>query len=170
MTAFPWHDHHFINRNPALDFANMVVWRSRADRREDRGQSSENLKGWAVHAGLAAPRSGIAQCVQVREAIDRYFRARQGWSELVTLYARSVATDRDPFLQAILHAAMALAFSDEMKRVRVCGNCGWLFIDRTRNANKRWCTANLCGSRTRARRYYARRRQLSSPSRPASNT
>jgi predicted RNA-binding Zn ribbon-like protein len=170
MNPFPWHDHHFINRNPALDFANMVVWRNRPDRREDRGQSSENLRGWAAHSGLEAPRSGIAQCVRVREAIDRYFRAREGWPELVALYARAVVRDRDPFLHAILHAAMALAFSDEMKRVRVCGNCGWLFIDRTRNANKRWCTANLCGSRTRARRYYARQRQLSSPSRPASNT
>ena len=58
MTAsYPWHDHHFINRNPALDLANMVVWRGQPGRHEDRGQSLENLKGWAVYSGLAMPAS-----------------------------------------------------------------------------------------------------------------
>lgn len=161
MTPFHWHDHHFINRHPALDFANMVVWRDLPDRREDRGQSSENLQSWAAYAGLAAPQSGIEHCVAVREAIDRYFRSGGGWPELVSLYAETLREDRDPFLHTILQAAMVLAFSGDMKRVRICGNCGWLFIDRTRNANKRWCTASLCGSRTKARRYYARKRQSS---------
>ena len=59
----------------------------------------------------------------------------------------------------ILHAAMALAFSPEMERVRICGNCGWLFIDTTRNANKRWCTTDICGSRTKARRTMQRGEQ-----------
>ncbi len=158
MTAFHWHDHHFINRHPALDFANMVVWRNRPERREDRGQSAANLESWAAYAGLAAPCSTVAQCVMAREAIDRYFRSGEGWSDLVSLYAETLKDGRDPFLNAILHAAMGLAFSSEVRRVRICGNCGWLFIDRTRNANKRWCTANLCGSRTKARRYYARKR------------
>ncbi len=164
MTAFDWHDHHFINRHPALDFANMVVWRNRPERREDRGQSFENLAGWAAFAGLAAPSSGIAECVAAREAIDRYFRSGEDWPGLVSLYASALADDRDPFLAAILHRAVELAFSAEKRRVRVCGNCGWLFIDRTRNANKRWCTANPCGSRTKARRYYARKRASLPPS------
>ena len=161
MTPFHWHDHHFINRHPALDFANTVVWRDKPGRREDRGRSPENLNSWAAYSGLAAPSSDIEHCVTVREAIDRYFRSGGGWPELVSLYAETLREDRDPFLRAILQAAMALAFSPEMKRVRICGNCGWLFIDRTRNANKLWCTANLCGSRTKARRYYARKLQSS---------
>ena len=159
MTPFHWHDHHFINHHPALDFANMVVWRDKPGRREDRGRSSANLNSWAAYSGLAAPSSDIEHCVTVREAIDRYFRSGSGWPDLASLYAETLKGDSDPFLHAILHAAMALAFSPEAKRVRICGNCGWLFIDRTRNANKRWCTANLCGSRTKARRYYARKTQ-----------
>lgn len=158
MTAFHWHDHHFINHHAALDFANMVVWRNRPERREDRGQSLENLEGWANYAGLAAPSSDIARCMAVREAIDLYFRSGAGWPELVTLYAGALGDGRDPFLQTILHSAMGLAFSPEKERVRICGNCGWLFIDRTRNANKRWCTAGICGSRTKARRHYAKKR------------
>lgn len=157
-TPFPWHDHHFINRNPALDFANMVVWRGQPGRHEDRGRSLENLKGWAAYSGLAMPAADIDQCVKAREAIDRYFRSGEGWPDLVATYALALAKDDDPFLKTILHAAMALAFSPDKLRVRICGNCGWLFLDYTRNANKRWCS-QTCGSRTKARRYYARRRQ-----------
>jgi predicted RNA-binding Zn ribbon-like protein len=159
-TSFAWHDHHFINRNPALDFANMVVWRGRPGRHEDRGRSLENLKGWAAYAGLAMPTADVDQCVKVREAIDRYFRSSEGWPDLVALYALALAKDDDPFLTTILHEALALAFSPDKERVRICGNCGWLFFDHTRNANKRWCS-QTCGSRTKARRYYARKRKAS---------
>lgn len=159
MTAFHWHDHHFINRQPALDFANMVVWRGRPGREEDRGRSLENLAAWAGFAGLQTPVSPIERCLAVREAIDGYFRSGAGWPALVAFYADSLAENHDLFLSTILHQAMTLAFSPDAGRVRVCGNCGWLFIDRTRNANKRWCIAGLCGSRTKARRYYARKKQ-----------
>jgi predicted RNA-binding Zn ribbon-like protein len=159
-TSFPWHDHHFINRNPALDFANMVVWRGQAGRHEDRGRSLENLKGWATHCGLAMPAGDVDECVRVREAIDGYFRSGEGWPDLVALYALALARDDDPFLTTILHAAMGLAFSPDKQRVRICGNCGWLFFDSTRNANKRWCS-QTCGSRTKARRYYARKHKTS---------
>jgi predicted RNA-binding Zn ribbon-like protein len=156
-TPFAWHDHHFINRNPALDFANMVVWRGQRTE-EDRGRSRENLKGWAAHAGLVEPLADIDQCVRVREAIDRYFRKGEDWPLLVSLYAQALTRDDDVFLKAILHAALGLAFSPDRNRVRICGNCGWLFFDKTRNANKRWCTST-CLSRTKARRYYARKLQ-----------
>lgn len=161
-TPFDWHDHHFVNRNPALDFANMVVWRGQPGRHEDRGRSLENLKAWAAYSGLAAPAADVDQCVKVREAIDRYFRSRAGWPDLVALYAQALAQDDDPFLTTILHEAMALAFSPDKERVRICGNCGWLFFDKTRNANKRWCTST-CSSRTKARRHYAKKRVSRGP-------
>jgi predicted RNA-binding Zn ribbon-like protein len=34
--------------------------------------------------------------------------------------------------------------------------CGWLFLDRTRNRTRRWCSSSDCGNRDRARRHYAR--------------
>jgi predicted RNA-binding Zn ribbon-like protein len=149
---FAWHDHHFINRNPALDFANMVVWRGQGTQ-EDRGRSLDNLTSWAAYAGLDPPRATVDQCVKVREVIDRYFRKGEDWPLLVSLYAQILEQDDDPFLSKILHAAMALSFSPDKAKVRICGNCGWLFFDATRNSNKRWCTST-CSSRTKARRYY----------------
>jgi len=52
--------------------------------------------------------------------------------------------------------------SDELRRLRACGNplCGWLFLDRSRRGNRRWCDMQVCGSRDKARRYYFRSRAL----------
>jgi len=130
----------------------MVVWRGK-DTEEDRGRSLDNLKGWAAYAGLTEPRDAVDQYVSVREAIDGYFRRGEDWPLLVKLYSATLTKGDDPFLRTILHEAMALAFSSDKSRIRTCGNCGWLFFDKTRNANKRWCTST-CLSRTKARRYY----------------
>jgi predicted RNA-binding Zn ribbon-like protein len=156
--AFAWHDHHFINNNKGLDFANTVVWRALPDRREDRMLDYDNAISWAAALDMPRPTAPLADLVAARQAIDSYYRSGTGWGELIQHYARAIGGDR--FLESILHDAVKLAFSPEKARVKVCGNCGWLFIDRTRNANKRWCTKDMCGSRTRSRRYYERRRNL----------
>jgi predicted RNA-binding Zn ribbon-like protein len=141
---FVWHDHHFITGVHGLDFANTIVWRNDPERREDRVQHDSDLVGWMRAAGLAPEHGVLAPSLASRMAIDRYFRNHDpnAWAELAGCYAQ----------------AMALAFSPDAARVKVCGNCGWLFIDRTRNRNKRWCTAGMCGARTRSRRYYARQK------------
>src|SRR5262249_35475859 len=53
-----------------------------------------------------------------------------------------------------------LLTSDELDLLRACANpgCGWLFLDRSRRGNRRWCDMQVCGSRAKARRYYFRRR------------
>jgi hypothetical protein len=47
----------------------------------------------------------------------------------------------------------------ERPRLRACGNrrCGWLFVDRSANARRRWCDPKACGNRMKVRRYRARR-------------
>jgi predicted RNA-binding Zn ribbon-like protein len=155
--AFAWHDHHFINNNKGLDFANTVVWRALSGRREDRMLDYDNARSWAAALGMEPPKTCLGDLVVAREAIDSFYRFGTGWGALVGHYAKSIGGD--PFLETVLHDAVKLAFSPEKSRVKVCGNCGWLFIDRTRNANKRWCTKDLCGSRTRSRRHYHKRRE-----------
>jgi predicted RNA-binding Zn ribbon-like protein len=151
-----------------LDFANTVVWRAIPGKREDRMLVYENARSWAEALGMEPPKAPLADLVTARETIDSYYRSGTGWGELVTCYAQAIGGD--PFLEAVLYDAVKLAFSPEKTRVKVCGNCGWLFIDRTRNANKRWCTKDLCGSRTRSRRYYERRRDKPESSRTRSQT
>jgi predicted RNA-binding Zn ribbon-like protein len=62
-------------------------------------------------------------------------------------------------LYPIALAAGDLLTSPPPGRLRQCGNhpCGWLFIDRSRNGTRRWCSAQECGNTSRVRRFRARR-------------
>lgn len=68
-----------------------------------------------------------------------------------------------PTTLADLPAVLGLAlwrffqFADSV-RVRQCADadCGWLFLDASRNASRRWCSSADCGNRARARRHYRR--------------
>lgn len=48
----------------------------------------------------------------------------------------------------------------ERERLRTCANddCGWLFIDESRNHSRQWCSMASCGSRAKMSRYRNRRR------------
>jgi predicted RNA-binding Zn ribbon-like protein len=52
--------------------------------------------------------------------------------------------------------AADLLVSEEMRNARQCGECDWLFLDRSRNGRRRWCK-KACGDRVKSRRYYGRR-------------
>lgn len=39
-------------------------------------------------------------------------------------------------------------------RYKECENCGWLFLDNSKNKSRVWCNMKTCGSITKAKRYY----------------
>jgi predicted RNA-binding Zn ribbon-like protein len=53
----------------------------------------------------------------------------------------------------------------DLARLRRCDGpgCGWVFLDRSRNHTRRWCSSADCGNRDRARRHYARHRAEGAP-------
>ncbi len=60
-------------------------------------------------------------------------------------------------LWAVVRAAGELLVdSTALGQLRECPGqgCGWLFIDTSRNKSRRWCTMEVCGNRTKARRHY----------------
>lgn len=65
----------------------------------------------------------------------------------------------DSILWPIIHSAGQLLLSDELGRVKECPNCGWLFLDTSKNQSRRWCSMNTCGARDKMRRYHARLRK-----------
>ena len=66
----------------------------------------------------------------------------------------------DSLLWPIARAAADLLMSEEIHNVRLCAahDCGWLFVDRTKNRRRRWCDMKVCGNRVKARRHYQRMR------------
>ena len=65
----------------------------------------------------------------------------------------------DRVLWPILRSTADLLTSDHIDRVKKCGGCGWLFLDTSKNASRRWCTMSVCGNRDKARRYQQRKRE-----------
>jgi predicted RNA-binding Zn ribbon-like protein len=67
-------------------------------------------------------------------------------------------------------AVEVLTSSDDIQRVKRCASekCCWLFIDRSRSRNRRWCEMRTCGSRHKAKAYYKRKSTARKHRRPAS--
>ena len=59
-------------------------------------------------------------------------------------------------------ACVELLQTVELRQLKVCpldqGGCGWLFLDRSRNGSRRWCSMDDCGAHAKARRLTERRR------------
>lgn len=60
-------------------------------------------------------------------------------------------------------AAALLGRESEIGRVKRCPgpDCGWLFLDESRNRRRTWCSMDTCGNRAKARRHYRRRKAAS---------
>lgn len=67
----------------------------------------------------------------------------------------------DPLNYVLSHlvwSAADLLASDQLHQVKICegDDCGWLFLDTSRNQSRRWCSMADCGNRAKANRYYKR--------------
>jgi predicted RNA-binding Zn ribbon-like protein len=64
-------------------------------------------------------------------------------------------------LWPLAQSAADLLTSVDLQAVRECAapDCGWLFLDTSRNHSRRWCDMKACGNRAKARRHYERNRQ-----------
>jgi predicted RNA-binding Zn ribbon-like protein len=66
-------------------------------------------------------------------------------------------------LWPIALSALELATSGELERLGRCpgqdGRCGWLFLDRTKNHGRRWCSMQMCGNPVKAERQQQQRRR-----------
>jgi predicted RNA-binding Zn ribbon-like protein len=63
-------------------------------------------------------------------------------------------------LWPVARSAAGLLTSPKLGRVKVCAGegCGWVFLDESRNASRKWCDSRDCGNRERVRRHLARGR------------
>lgn len=145
---------------------------------------ARGLRRWAESHPRAAERA-LAEAAEVREAIAAVLQAvvderalppgplmRLEAACLAGVKARALRAgnggaawgwreaspepDR-PAWAAALDAARVLT-SVECARVRQCADaeCGWFFLDTSRNRSRRWCSMKACGNRNKARRFYNR--------------
>jgi predicted RNA-binding Zn ribbon-like protein len=67
---------------------------------------------------------------------------------------RGEESDPRALVWRVLWSAASLLRSDEIGNVRVCDgdDCGWMYVDRSRNGFRRWCQMRTCGTREKTRR------------------
>ena len=112
----------------------------------------------------------MSQFIGLREKIDAFFRdrvlnVRDDSGLLADLLAAITATLRlypdqpapCPVDLATARSALKLICLPEPERLKICPNCQWLFIDRSRNRSRNWCDMTVCGNRTKARLHYRKK-------------
>ncbi|WP_445710256.1 CGNR zinc finger domain-containing protein [Flavobacterium sp.] len=62
--------------------------------------------------------------------------------------------DLNSYILIIGKAAHELLMSEEIDRIKECGNCGWLYYDSSKNKCRKWCNMDTCGNEVKARKYY----------------
>ena len=115
--------------------------------------------------------NGLAESVEnkrqpgsaVLDTISDYLAAAYANGRLVphegTLQWVASADDAlERILWEIGRATGRLVLSPRLAHVRACAasDCGWWFVDDTRNHSRRWCDMKLCGNRDKVRRFRSR--------------
>lgn len=164
------------------DYGDLIAW-SRAAGVLDDAEAEALLRQGAMSPRHAE--SVYLRGVELREAIYRVFSAacedaEPAEPDLETLnhvlsealsHTRLVSLggvyameyDSKPpecVLWRLAASASELLTSEDVDRVKRCASdeCGWLFLDTSRNRSRRWCRMEGCGNRMKARRHYRRAR------------
>ena len=183
--TFSWTQHRFSGGALALDVANSVVLRADAERRIDRFADPSVLDAFpaganrhGVERDLFGPLDGVSEearegLMNLREAIDRHFRAEilgigkpallADLLEAIAATLRRSGVRPQALDTATARSALMLLAQPEPARLKICPNCQWLFLDRSRNRSRAWCDMAVCGNRAKASRHYRRSREETRP-------
>ena len=115
----------------------------------------------AADAVFRAPASGEpVGGSALAELLDHCAAALKGRDELGATPDAPFGTPGEPlaFEAALAVSALSLLSGSNLKRVKICRNCHWLFLDRSRNSSRLWCDMTVCGNRAKARQHYRRQK------------
>ncbi|OLP43759.1 CGNR zinc finger domain-containing protein [Rhizobium oryziradicis] len=181
--SFTWTPHRFAGGALALDVANSVILRFDPTRSLDRFSEPDNLAAFP-HAAMAfsAERDlfgplepvkpeNVGGFIRLREAIDRHFRAlvggvehRLSLAELLEAAAAMLrAAPSDQATEAATANSALRLLASGSERLKICGNCGWLFLDKSKNRSRVWCDMAVCGNRVKASRHYHHKKEGNDP-------
>jgi predicted RNA-binding Zn ribbon-like protein len=166
----------------ALDFVNTVDPRF-GDAAREYLDSPAAVGAWSAYAGLPRVRIGATELrdvLELRELLYRLLRpsrrranadvARVGELYAAALRSSTLVAAPDgvhwrpretgslpALVVPVVESALSLLAPGPVIRECPADNCGWLFVDRSKNGTRRWCSMEGCGSRAKMQRYRARR-------------
>jgi predicted RNA-binding Zn ribbon-like protein len=98
--------------------------------------------------------------------MERHWKTAVDASQL-TFLERRMQLELDVQRSGLDHPTHLLALSAfdllqalPLERMRECAGprCTWIFIDRSRGGQRRWCDMATCGNQAKSKRYYVRQR------------
>jgi len=165
------HRHDHVGTYPAL-----VFWSVRV------GTLPAGAADRLLHAAEAAPGRAAAvvrRGATLRTALEDTFGALADgaevaprWPALRPFVAEALARtdltgappapawpddDLEAPLWPLAESAYRLLTDPAPARLKRCAGCPWLFLDRSRNGSRRWCSMEDCGTNEKIRRYVTRR-------------
>ena len=129
-------------------------------------------------AGPRAVARVMTRATALRDALNATFGAvatkdspAAGWAELRPFVRDAVAhaevaaagppawpsDDLAAPLWPVADAAYRLLTGPDTARLKRCVACPWLFLDRSKNGSRRWCSMEFCGTDEKVRRYVRKR-------------
>ena len=102
-----------------------------------------------TRADLAVLSAELARAREQQELAAEHGRFLWKWDETPAL---------DAVLWRVSQSAAGLLTSPDLARLRRCAgqNCGWMFLDTTRNRSRHWCDMKDCGNLAKVRRFRER--------------
>lgn len=180
------HDRSTTPRELLNKYDDLVQWGQEADILSE--VEGTQLRAEATRHPEEAERTR-QQAITLREAMYRIFYARlhdalPEESDLATLNAMlahamtkaSIHSNENGFAWdwssddveleriywPIARSAAELLTAEELELVRMCAaeDCGWLFLDTSKNHTRRWCDMKSCGNRAKARKHYKKAQEV----------
>jgi predicted RNA-binding Zn ribbon-like protein len=182
-----------VLRDKLVDYSDLLEWTRLAGITNQT--ESRNLARRAA-AYRHEAEATLRRAVQLREALYRIFksaaegrRPRSADLETVSKEVRVARaherlthtggafawtwqdgeTALDRILWPVSLSAADLLASGDLSRLRQCGGqeCGWLFLDTSRNRSRHWCDMKDCGNRAKVSRFRQRHHQSARRARSA---
>lgn len=116
----------------------------------------------AVVEGRASPKSDLERLNSELAVGLGGLRVLPAKGDSTFTWGWKIGDGLDAPLGPVVRAAADL-FTDahKLEQLRRCGgdNCGWLFIDSSKNHSRRWCDMQDCGNRAKVRRHRLKERE-----------
>jgi predicted RNA-binding Zn ribbon-like protein len=170
--------------HPALELVNTIYGQVGGPVEHDVLASPEDLVTFARRVGTAGAGTPASEpawhaAVALRDALDPVLRGPydpppEALGRLEAMVREAMAAgglvpgegwawpDEDAMAPAhrLAHAAAGLLTDAEaMASLHTCAGCCWMFLDRSHNRARRWCSMEDCGTEAKKRRYVQRRRE-----------
>jgi len=120
----------------------------------------------ALYALFSARSEGITLPKNALTTFNNFLSQAMSHSQIIQKdkgFEWSTDGDRnslDWILNPVIQSAAELLISVDIGKVKLCGDieCGWIFLDSSRNQSRRWCDMKDCGNRAKARRFYRKKK------------